>query len=209
MCIFAPVLSRRSLTALAVSGSLAFAGCGGGERQDEDEAAGSYELEVVSATFPEKQSLADSSKMKITVRNASDEVVPALAVTVKTAPDDEGEAAQAFSQRVDDDQLADPSRPIWIVDESPSNATVAHTNTWALPRIPPGETAEFVWKVTAVRAGDYTIEYSAYPGLDGKAELADGSKASGSFTVSISDDPPESRVDEQGRVVREQSDEKQ
>ena len=199
------MLRGRTFTALAVAGGLALAGCGGGERQDEDEAAGTYALEVVSATFPEQQSLADSSQMKITVRNASDEVVPAIAVTVKTQPDSEGEAALAFAQRVDDDQLADPGRPIWIVDEGPENAGVAHTNTWALSRIPPGETAEFTWKVTAVRAGDFTIEYAAYPGLDGKAELADGSEASGTFDVSIDDEPPESRVDDEGNVVRDPS----
>ena len=189
--------------ALALLAALAFAGCGGGERQDADEAGGSYRLEIVKAEFPSEQRLAESTKMRITVRNADDRVAPHIAVTVKTAPETEGDASLAFGQRVQDSQLADPGRPIWIVDNGPEEAQVAHTNTWALPRIGPGETAEFEWDVTAVRGGDYTIEYSAYPGLDGKAKLADGSEAEGTFQVSIDDTPPDSRVDEDGNVVRD------
>jgi hypothetical protein len=193
----------RTRLPLALLAAALVAGCGGGERQDEDEASGNYALEVVSATFPEQQRLAERSKMKIVVRNADDRVVPHIAVTVQTAPESEGDASLAFGRRVDDPQLADPGRPIWIVDDEPSEAQVAHTNTWALPRIAPGETAEFEWEVTAVKGGDYTIDYSVYPGLDGKAKLADGSDAEGSFQVSIDDTPPDSRVNEDGEVVRE------
>jgi hypothetical protein len=202
--IFARVVRGGLITALLAAGLLA-AGCGGGAKQDENEAAGTYRLEVVSASFPEDQRLAESATMKITVRNADDRVVPHIAVTVETAPESEGGASQAFARRVEDPQLADPSRPIWIVDSEPSEAQVAHTNTWALPRIKPGETAEFEWKVTAVKGGDYTIDYSVFPGLDGKAELAEGARTEGSFEVSIDDTPPESRVDEDGNVVREPS----
>lgn len=191
-------------TALLLAGALAFAGCGGGDPQDADEAEGSYKLDIVSASFPEEQSLAQPAKMKIAVRNTDDRTVPHIAVTVKTDPGTEGDAPQAFAQRVDDPQLADPSRPIWIVDQSPEGATVAHTNTWALPRIPPGETAEFEWEVTAVKAGDFTIDYEVSPGLDGKATLAgDGGRTEGSFSVSIDDTPPDARVNADGDVVRE------
>jgi hypothetical protein len=193
----------RGFQTFALAGLLALAGCGGGERQDADEPEGSYQLEIVEAKFPAEQSLAKSSKMRIAVRNAADEVAPHVAVTIETVPDAEGDAALAFGQRVEDPQLADPGRPIWIVDDGPEEAQVAHTNTWALPRIGPGETAEFEWKVTAVRPGSYTIEYSAFPGLDGKATLAEGSEAEGSFDVTIDDTPPDARVDEDGNVVRE------
>jgi hypothetical protein len=189
-------------TALLLAGALALAGCGGGDPQDANEAEGRYQLDIVSASFPEEQSLAQAAKMKIAVRNTDDRTVPQIAVTVKTDPGDEG-APQAFAQRVDDAQLADPSRPIWIVDSAPEGATVAHTNTWALPRVAPGETAEFEWEVTAVKAGDYTIDYEVFPGLDGKATLADGGRTEGSFTVSIDDTPPDARVNAEGEVVRE------
>ena len=193
----------RGRLALALVATVAVAGCGGGERQDADEAEGTYRLEVVSAKFPEEQRLAETSKLRIEVRNADDRVVPHMAVTVETVPDDEGDASLAFGQRVDDAQLADPGRPIWIVNEGPEGGEVAHTNTWAIPRVGPGETAEFVWDVTAVKGGEYTLEYSVYPGLDGKAKLADDDQTSGSFDVSIDETPPDSRVNADGEVVRE------
>jgi hypothetical protein len=40
------------------------------------------------------------------------------------------------------------------------------------------------------------------PGVDGKAKLAEGSEASGRFTVTISDDPVPARVNDEGEVVR-------
>ena len=44
---------------------LALAGCGGGERQDENEASGDFPVEVVKASFPEKQKLAKSSDLVV------------------------------------------------------------------------------------------------------------------------------------------------
>ena len=35
-----------------------------------------------------------------------------------------------FNQRAHDPTLADPSRPIWIVNEPPFNSESAYTNTW-------------------------------------------------------------------------------
>ena len=62
-------------------GVAACAGCGG-ERQDENEPEGDFAVEVVDAMFPEKQKLAKTSELVITVRNAGDETVPNVAVTV-------------------------------------------------------------------------------------------------------------------------------
>ena len=46
------------------------AGCGGGERQDEDEPSGNFSVDVVSATFPEQQRLAEKVSLRLRVRNA-------------------------------------------------------------------------------------------------------------------------------------------
>src|SRR5215207_2314807 len=48
---------------------LAIAGCGGGERQDENEREGNFPVEVVESKFPEDQKLAKSSDLVVTVRN--------------------------------------------------------------------------------------------------------------------------------------------
>jgi hypothetical protein len=183
--------------------ALAIAGCGGGERQDADEPEGEFQVEIVKASFPEKQRLADESTMLIAVRNAGDEPLPNVAVTVATDPGKAGGAAQSFSQDIGDPNVADASRPIWIVDEAPTGGDTAYTNTWALGELPAGDTRKFEWKVTAVKAGDYTINYSVSPGLDGKAVAAGGRTTKGTFKVTIDDTPPDARVGDNGEVIRE------
>jgi hypothetical protein len=188
---------------VGMAAALAMAGCGGGERQDADEQAGSYKLEVVKAEFPERQALAQKSSFVVEVRNADSKTAPNVAVTVKTDPGVQGEAPVAFGQRVNDRDLADPARPIWIVDRGPEGGDSAYTNTWQLGALRPGATARFEWRLTAIKAGDFEVNYEVSPGLDGKAKLAAGSaRASGSFSVSIDDRPAQARVDEDGNVVR-------
>ena len=62
---------------------IAAVGCGGGERQDEDEPEGNFAVEVVASDFPKQQKLAQSSDLMITVRNSGDDTVPIVAITLK------------------------------------------------------------------------------------------------------------------------------
>jgi len=183
-------------------GVLALAGCGA-ERQDEDEPEGEFTLEVVDASFPERQSTAKRSTMRISVRNTDDRDLPNLAVTIRTSAPGGGEVASAFATAVDDPRLADNDRPIWIVDQGPAGGESAYTNTWSTGRVMPGQTVDLEWKLTAVRPGAYTIDYSVAPGLDGRAVAANGQRTTGSFDVEISDDPVPARVGEDGEVIRE------
>jgi hypothetical protein len=192
---------RAAAVALAVS-ALAVAGCGG-ERQDADELEGEFTLDVVAASFPARQSIAQRSRLRIAVRNTDDRELPNLAVTIKTEPDDGDEAPVAFAQAADDARLADPRRPVWIVDHGPEGGTSAYANTWALGRVLAGQTKEIEWRLTAVKAGTYTVNYRVSPGLDGKAVPANGQRTTGSFRVTISDAPVPARVNDQGEVVRE------
>ena len=177
-------------------------GCGGGPRQDEAERSGSYKLEVADAKFPASQSIAESATLEVQVRNSDSKAAPNVAVTVETDPAKAGEGTVAFGQRVDDDRLSDPERPVWIVDEGPTGGDSAATNTWALGRLEAGQTKTFRWKVTAIQPGSYTIKYRVSPGLTGKAKLAGGSRADGSFKVEIDDKPVPARVNDKGQVVR-------
>src|SRR3954470_8649504 len=61
---------------------LALAGCGGGERQDENEPSGNFPVEVVKSSFPEKQKLAKSSDLVVTVRNAGRDTIPDIGLTI-------------------------------------------------------------------------------------------------------------------------------
>jgi hypothetical protein len=178
------------------------AGCGSGPRQDADEPSGSYKLEVAAAKFPASQSIAQDSRMIVTVRNDDTKAAPNVAVTVETAPSKAGQGTVAFGQRVDDSRLSDNERPVWIVNEGPPGGDSAATNTWALGRLGAGETKTFTWKVTAVEAGSYTLRYRISPGLAGKAKLASGGRTDGLFKVTIDDKPVPARVNDKGQVVR-------
>jgi hypothetical protein len=154
--------------------------CGGGDRQDKDEPKGTWKVDVISASFPGRQTLAQTSELRIKVKNLEQKALPDLAVTV-----------DGFDQRSEDPDLSDPDRPRWVVEEPPDNSTTAYTNTWAVGEIPGGATRTLSWKVTAVRAGTYTLRYRVGAGLNGKAKatLVDGDPASGSFIVRVSEKP--------------------
>lgn len=192
----------RVTAAAAVAVALAAGGCGSGPRQDADEPEGEYRLEVSAASFPAEQSIAEASTLKISVRNDDSKAAPNVAVTVETAAATPGESAVSFGQRSGDDQQADSSRPIWILDRGPAGGDSAASNTWTLGRLAAGRSKTFEWRVTAVQAGDYTVNYRVSPGLNGRARLAGGGKTSGSLKVSISGDPVPARVDDNGNVVR-------
>jgi hypothetical protein len=198
--MFARAMRPVSIAA-GLLGVLLAAGCGG-QRQDADEPSGEFPLEVVSARFPRAQTISQSALMIMHVRNTGDREIPNLAVTVTTDARNRGDSVSAFAQNVDDATLADRSRPVWIVDRDPSGGQTAHTDTWAFGPIPAGASKVVRWRVTAVRAGHYTVRYRVSPGLNGKARSAAGSKVAGSFDVTIDDTPPPSQVDEDGNVVR-------
>jgi hypothetical protein len=176
------------------------AGCGGGgsQRQDADEPRGSWTVNVVDAEFPSTQRLAKQETMRITVRNDDERAVPNVAVTVK-----------GFSRRSEQAGLADPTRPVWILDDGPRGGTTAYTSTWALGRMAPGATKTFEWRATPVVASPpgepFRLSWRVSAGLDGKAKarLPGGGVPRGNFAVNISREPSQARVDpESGEVVR-------
>jgi hypothetical protein len=190
--------SRRALlatTVAALTAAALVAGCGGGERQDADEPSGTFQVDVVRASFPTKQHLAQPERFVIAVRNTGDQAVPNVAVTVSS-----------FAERSEQAGLADPERAVWIIDSSPSGGQTAYTNTWALGRLPPGQTRRFVWRVTAVKAGTHTVKWQVAAGLNGKAKatLAGNRAPAGSVTVDVSAKPAQAHVDPKtGKVVRD------
>ena len=186
---------------MAALSLLLLAGGCGDARQDAGEAEGEFTLQVIEASFPERQSTAQRATLLLSVRNTDDRELPNLAVTVETEPV-RGQAAAAFAVASDDARLADRNRPVWILDRGPEGGASALTNTWVLGPMFPGETREVEWRLTAVRPGTYTVNYSVSPGLHGKAVPADGQNTTGSFDVEISADPVPARVNRQGEVVR-------
>ncbi|HKP20728.1 MAG TPA: hypothetical protein VJT68_04385 [Thermoleophilaceae bacterium] len=185
---------------------LAFAGCGGGERQDENEAEGNFPVEVVKASFPAKQKLAKSSDLVVTVRNAGRETIPNIGLTVN-----------GFDERKNNPDLADPNRPVFALngvqvriagfpeskEAAPRGCDTAYVDTWACGPLKPNQTKTFRWSVTAIRAGDYRIAWRVNAGLDGKAKAVaqGGGPARGTFVGSISDKAPTVRVADDGHTI--------
>ena len=177
--------------ALVVLGAAA---CGGGASQGADEPSGTYRVAIVRSSFPVRQHVAAPARLVIDVRNTGRKTVPDVAVTV-----------DAFSSRSERTDLADPLRPIWIVDRPPEGSTTAYTDTWALGPLAAGETKRFVWRLTPVQPGTHRLEYRVAAGLTGqaKAVLAGDRVPEREMTVRISARPASARVDpETGAVVR-------
>jgi hypothetical protein len=194
------------------------AACGGGERQDEDEPSGEFPVEIVTSKFSTRQRLAQTSFLRLGVHNSGDKTIPNLAITIHVDPD----AIRPFSIRDPQKNLAAPDRPVWILeneypklaapggslselDSAPTaGAETANSKTFAFGPVGPGDGVDAVWKVTPVRAGDYTLHYQVDAGLAGKAEAitSDDSPPTGEFAVRISSIPPQTRVNDQGQVVQ-------
>ena len=198
--------------------AIAAAGCGGEEeRQDVDEPTGEFPVEVITANFPTGQRLAETSDLRMEIRNSGEEEIPDLAVTINTG---EEQARGAFSTRSDQPGLADPNRPVWILEENypklvtadtsqggldaapGAGSEAAQTNTFSFGPVPPGESKEIVWRLTPVQPGTYTVRYEIAAGLYGKAKAVtdDGGPVEGEFVVTITDKPPRARVNDAGQV---------
>ena len=199
-------LRAKSVTALCLV-AVGVAGCGGGERQDENEPEGNFPVEVVEAKFPENQKLAKSSALVVTLRNPGRETIPNIALTVN-----------GLDERKKDPDLADPTRPVFAIngvqveiagfpeakDASPRGCDTAFVNTWACGPLRPGAQKTFRWSVTAVRAGEFNIHWRVAAGLDGKAKAVaagGGPAPRGQFSGTISDEAPDVRVADDGKTI--------
>lgn len=186
------VRSRAFVTGL-IGSVLLVTGCGGGgPRQDANEPSGDFKVQVVEAKFPAQQSLAKRSKMVITVKNVDSRTIPNIAVTVKS-----------FDQRKTDPNLADPRRPQFVVNTGPTGGDTAYVGTSALGPLKPGQTKRFIWDVTAVAAGKYTLHYAVAAGLNGKARavLASGQTPRGDFSGVVSARAPQAHIANDGHTI--------
>ncbi len=183
--------------------------CGGGSRQDAKEPAGDFPVEIVKSRFPNRQRLAETSDLRLGVRNVGDKTIPDLAVTIYVDKGTEG----PFSIRLKQRDLANPNRPVWILENNypklagesaPAGAVAVQTNTFQFGPIAPKDQIEAVWRLTPVRGGTYTLHYVIAAGLEGKAKAvtADGNRPAGEFVVTISTKPPQATVNDAGKVVR-------
>jgi hypothetical protein len=188
--------------------------CGGGERQDVTEPSGNFPVQVAKAKFPKRQQLVETSDVQLKIKNVGDQTIPDLAVTIYTRPaptaKSEPKGGSSFDIRVDQPGLANPNRPVWILEQgypklitpgvtlknlatAPAvGAAAAQTDTFQFGAVRSGESKDIVWRVTPVRAGTYTVHYEVAAGLQGKAKAvtADGSPVEGEFAATITSKTP-------------------
>jgi hypothetical protein len=209
------------LAGLLALSLLALSACGGGQRQDVTEPVGNYQVEVTKAKFPARQQLSKTTDLELAIKNTGDKTVPNLAITIYTGTGPHPTADGSFSTRIDDPSLANPNRPVWVLeneypkllgpgvtqknlDSQPSaGAAAAQTDTFQFGPVDPGDTKAVDWRVTPAKSGPYTVKYQVAAGLQGnaKAVTADGSPVNGTFTVTISQKPPKTCVTGSGQVV--------
>jgi hypothetical protein len=207
--------SRRRITGtglafLALAAS--FSACGGGASSDANQPAGTYRVKVVRADFPTEQRLGQTSLLRIGVRNTGAKTVPAVTVSVSIA----GKAGQTsslpFGVHDPQPELAQPDRPVWVLAENypkiggsqkPGGAGTSSPKTFDLGALKPGRSVEGVWKLSAVKAGQYGLLYQVDAGLSGetKATTAAGVRPGGSFAVRIAAENPDTEVNGKGEIV--------
>jgi hypothetical protein len=202
------------LTAALVA--VLLAACGGESSSDSNERAGTYQLEVVDASFPGEQRLGQTSLLTLGVRNTGDETIPTVTVTIGVGGKDGADASLPFAIHDAQAGLAQADRPVWVLSEryprfagssQTAGAATSNKKTFALGPLKPGATVTAVWKLSAVRAGEWTLVYRVGAGLGTqvKAETPSGGEPGGTFVAEITSELPETEVTDDGEVVEIQS----
>lgn len=193
--------------------TVSIAACGDGEPSSGgDEAAGTYPVKIVTAEFPAKQRLGETTLLRLGVRNTGRRALPALTVTISVGGEEGRNSALPFGYRDPQSGIAQPDRPVWVLSaryprangsSESAGAETANLKTFEFGPLKPGATTEAVWKLNAVKTGEFELFYEIGAGLGGaaKAETAPGTEAGGSFLAAVTEVPPNTVVTDSGEVV--------
>jgi len=189
------------------------AACGGGGGSGGgDEPTGTFHVKVTEASFPTLQRLGQTSLLRLGIRNTGDRTVPGLTVSFTIKGQEGEDSSLPFAVSDPQPELAQPDRPVWVLaatyprlhgSSDPGGAATSSAKTFALGPLEPGKTTQAVWKLSAVRAGKYTLLYKIDAGLGGKAvaKTEGGVAPGGSFATVVSDRLPETEVTDSGEIV--------
>jgi hypothetical protein len=194
---------------LAVAASLA--ACGGAS-SDANQGSGTYRVKVTDAGFPTAQRLGQTSLLRLGVRNSGKKALPDLTMTISIAGKEGEGSSLPFGVHDPTPGLAQSERPVWVLAQTyprlagssaPGGASTSNRKTFAFGPLKPGKTTEAVWKLSAVKAGHFTLLYSVDSGLSGtdKTKTEGGVAPGGSFVTDVSVVPPDTEVTDSGEVV--------
>jgi hypothetical protein len=184
----------------------------GESSSDANQQAGNYDVRVTEASFPTEQNLGQTSLLRLGVRNTGRKTLPALTVTVSIAGKEGQDSSLPFGIRDPQPGLAQPDRPVWVLAQTyprlfgssdPGGASTSNPKTFSFGPLKPGATTKAVWKLSAVKAGRFTLRYDVGAGLSGaaKARTTGGVAAGGSFVTKISAALPDTEVTDSGEVL--------
>jgi hypothetical protein len=181
--------------ALALGATALAAGCGAA-RQDAHEVKAEFPVQVRSASFPARQSIAKPETFELRLQNTGTRAVPNIAVTL-----------DSFSYVSNYARLAERQRPVWVIEQGPGaqpsvpvesesvsppgGGQTAYVHTWALGPLAPGSSQTFAWHVVPVKPGTHTLRYIVAAGLAGKAKAvsASGGAVTGTLTADVAPKP--------------------
>lgn len=189
------------------------AACGGDSSSDAKEPTGTYDIRVTEASFPAEQDLGQTSLLQLGFRNTGDKTVPTLAVTISIAGKQGQTSTLPFAIHDPQPGLAQPDRPVWVLaatyprlqgSSEPAGASTFNNKTFAFGPLKPDQTTKAVWKLSAVKAGRFTLRYRVAADLSGsaKARTTGGVAPGGSFVTEITSELPDTEVTDSGEVVK-------
>lgn len=192
--------------------AISISACGGGSSSDSNEPTGTFEAKVTEAEFPTKQRLGQTSLMRIGVRNTGTRTIPSLTITASIGGEEGATSSLPFAIHDPQPGLAQPDRPVWVLasrypkragDPAPGGTETANPKTFNFGPLKPDQTVVGVWKLSAVREGEYDVLYGVDAGFSGSAEVetANGTPPGGTFAVKILTPPPNTIVTDSGEVV--------
>jgi len=193
---------------LAALAAILVAGCGSAQ-QNSGEPSAKYTLQVTKASFPAAQYVSRHERLVITVHNVGSKTAPNVAVSIRS-----------FTYRSSFPNLADPLRPVWVIEKGPGpgadppvstqevsepgGAQTAYVSTWALGPLTAGEKRTYRWEVVPVKKGLWSVDYRVAADLAGnsKAVGPGGGPVGGELLVHIAGKPPPMHVNPKtGKVV--------
>ena len=165
-------------------------------------------------TFPTEQDLGQTSLMRIAVANTGDKTVPTTGMTISIAGEEGQTSSLPFGIHDPQPDLAQPDRPVWVVcrrlpedrrddDQTRRRHDLEPQDLRLRAPRSPAKTVEGIWKLSAVKAGRFTVLYAVDAGLGGKAkaETDTGVTPGGTFKVNVTDATPNTEVTDSGEIV--------
>jgi hypothetical protein len=187
-------------------------GACGESSSDANQPSGTYRVQVTEAGMPTLQRLGQTSLMRLGIRNTGTKTIPALTVTFTIAGREGRDSSLPFGVHDPQAGLAQADRPVWVLEATyprlagssePGGATTSNRKTFDFGPLKPGASARAVWKLSAVKAGRFTLLYRIDAGLTGTATAvtSGGVAPGGSFVAEITAALPETEVTDSGEIV--------